>query len=234
MKTLIPIIIVLSNDSEVTLYKNKKLLPIFVNLMKRNGLYNNCLFLCCDDQNEQYCKDNNIENVYRVHGIGVINHSNDFKSIYKYFIESNDQSDWHITLKLGHSIKNINLIKRAIQNIDYYLDFICFSTKYVSSDDLILYDNKIRNNIADVLIQDKPVNILDTSIFICNTKYFLSCCEKANGNESIFSEELYKGRYKILGDGNQIPIQGYNKEQVDIFVNFLISIQEIDPIKGED
>ena len=50
MKTNIPILILMINDSEFDLYRNEKFLPFTKSYLETYGLYRNSIFICNDEK----------------------------------------------------------------------------------------------------------------------------------------------------------------------------------------
>ena len=61
MKTNIPILILMINDSEFDLYRNEKFLPFTKSYLETYGLYRNSIFICNDEKSKQILSDNNIQ-----------------------------------------------------------------------------------------------------------------------------------------------------------------------------
>ena len=219
MKVKIPIFIILLNDSELALYKNKKFVPYLKFYLDNFGVYENCIFLYAGKENESYLKDANIKNIYEVKSLEVISHKDEFIAVYNYIKDFNMTNDWFITIQPNQIIKNNNTIYTCIQNIEYKYDFLCFSTAYLDKHYLRLENGKLKYKFLDYT--DKYMNIIDTSLFVTNSEWFMKCCEESELNEPVFSSLFWSGNYKILDLSDQITINLNTKGQVDNFIDFL-------------
>lgn len=216
----IPVFIVLLNDTELNIYKNTLFLHYFIEYLKYNGIYNNCVFLYNGKENENILGELEVNNKYKISSIDKISHLNEYHCIYEYLTQVNDRCDWFINLDVRNY--NPNTLYLSIQNINDNYDFICFKNEISDNYKYILDDNK---RVNDFSYHQDIIHIINTSLFVTKKSFFLDCCEKSKMEEIEFGKVFWQGKYKILEDNNTFSIDLANKQQVDNFINFIRKIK---------
>jgi len=221
MKVDISILIILLNDTELNIYKNKIFINYFCNYLKANSIFENCVFIYSGEENEALLNDLKIENKYHVYNIDKISHTTEYQAVGEYLEETKNKCDWFINLDLSNY--NPNTIYLSILNINDHYDFIFFKHEII---DLSKYElNSDNKRKYEFLYEDKNKMTINTSLFITKSSFFKECYYKAKNDPFLFSAYFWKGKYKVLEDNGSFSIHLANKQQVDNFFQFLVQIQ---------
>ena len=215
MNVTIPIFIILTNNTELNIYKNKLFINVFDEYLKVYSIYRNCTYIYAGNENEQIILSSNIENSYKCKTLDVISKENEFCAIYEYLNNCKEQYDWFINLELSQFSKDI--FYKCISNINDNYDFMFFITykkdisKYIldENDNRLTYYKEYNDNICKTI---------DTNIFVVKTSFFIDCCKKSNFDIYKFGELLWNGKYKTIEETGHYELNLCTKEQVDSFV----------------
>lgn len=219
MKTNIPILILMINDSEFDLYRNEKFLPFTKSYLETYGLYRNSIFICNDEKSKQILSDNNIQdkNIFYSDIEGKISIKTGLTFIYQCL--KSIKCDWFISMSLEQPIKNINIITEGIRNISDKYNMIVFST-YTRFDKSLKIVNGNLNPKKSFGLYSKH-KIMDDSLFLVSKKFYMDCCENSEFDYFRFSELFWQGKYCVIDNMNEIRILFLTKQQIDNFIHFI-------------
>ena len=226
MNPNIPIFIMLLNDTELNIYKNKVFIKLMKQFLNKYGLYYNCVFIYNGEENHQTLIDADITNTYKVNTIDFITHENEFKAVYEYLTNINIKYDWFITMDICQISKDPNTIYEAIRNISDNYDFLCFSSYSLNK---LKYKLNENNKLISTSFKykDDIIKHIDTSLFITKVKWFMQCCKDSNFDVDEFGKCFWKGNYQILDTSNQLNIHLLTKGQVDNFIEMINDILDL-------
>ena len=223
MKLSIPIIILMANNSEFDIYRNKIFLPLMKLYLQNYGIFGNVVFVCNDEESKLILKDNEIsdDNIFYAHNEKKISIETGLEFVYECLFSV--KCDWFISLTLSQPIKNINIIYEGIRNISYQYDMILFST-YINFDEKMeIHDGKI--NPEEIFYGFPKRKIVDETIFLSKKRFYMECCEKSGWKHKDFTKLYWKGNYYIVDNLDEVQMVFSNKNQIDGFINFLKDVK---------
>ena len=228
----VPIIVPLYNHSELSRYKNQKFLQFTKTFLIHYGIFNNSIFVCCDDESVELCESLELP-IYRSNQ-AICNTETIFSIIYELFEQKKMNNFWFLLLSPFQLVKNVEILYKAIQMIDNNYDIICFSTQSFDRTNMIIDDNNynIKNRLFSILHSSKKsLKIIDDSIFSIKTSFLKECYKKSNGDNDEFLKLLSNGKINIIDGLDEVQIYFTTKHQIDIFFDFIKEIkyaQDID------
>ena len=171
----IPVLIVLQNDTELTSYKNRMLLPIVKEYISHHAILNNAVIICANEIDELYASVLGFVNIYKYEE-SILSDKNTFKAVNKYFLEVNKNADWCMVLKPYRIMTDYSqFINEALQiaKVDFLNKCFAMSNGDVEKYSQLLLQGKIKFlESNDILISFTTVEQIDNFIrFLTDIKY---------------------------------------------------------------
>ena len=218
----IPVLIVLQNDTELTSYKNRMLLPIVREYVSHYALLNNAVIICANEIDELYASDLGFVNIYKYEE-SILSDKNTFKAVNKYFLEVNKNADWCMVLKPYRIMTDYSQFIKGIQNISDEYDLILFKTSTYEQSSIELDGNK-KLSLSTMGNSKKIKSIVNDALQIAKVDFLNKCYVMSNGDVDKYSQLLLKGKIKFL-ESNDTLISFTTAEQIDNFIHFLTDIK---------
>lgn len=218
----IPVLIVLQNDTELTSYKNRMLLPIVKEYVSHYALLNNAVIICANEIDELYASDLGFVNIYKYEE-SILSDKNTFKAVNKYFLEVNKNADWCMVLKPYRIMTDYSQFIKGIQNISDEYDLILFKTSTYEQSSIELDGNK-KLSLSTMGNSKKIKSIVNDALQIAKVDFLNKCYVMSNGNVDKYSQLLLQGKIKFL-ESNDTLISFTTIEQIDNFIHFLTDIK---------
>ena len=218
----IPVLIVLQNDTELTSYKNRILLPIVKEYVSHHAILNNAVIICANEIDELYASVLGFVNIYKYEE-SILSDKNTFKAVNKYFLEVNKDADWCMVLKPYRIMTDYSQFIKGIQNISNKYDLILFKTSAYEQSSIELDGNK-KLSLSTMGNSKKVKSIINDALQIAKVDFLNKCFTKSNGDVDKYSQLLLQGKIKFL-ESNDILISFTTAEQIDNFIHFLTDIK---------
>jgi len=218
----IPVLIVLQNDTELTSYKNRMLLPIVKEYVSHYAILNNAVIICANEIDELYASDLGFVNIYKYEE-SILSDKNTFKAVNKYFLEVNKDADWCMVLKPYRIMTDYSQFIKGIQNISDEYDLILFKTSTYEQSSIELDGNK-KLSLSTMGNSKKIKSIVNDALQIAKVDFLNKCYVMSNGDVDKYSQLLLQGKIKFL-ESNDTLISFTTIEQIDNFIHFLTDIK---------
>ena len=218
----IPVLIVLQNDTELTSYKNRMLLPIVKEYVSHHAILNNAVIICANEIDELYASALGFVNIYKYEE-SILSDKNTFKAVNKYFLEVNKNADWCMVLKPYRIMTDYSQFIKGIQNISDEYDLILFKTSAYEQSSIELDGNK-KLSLSTMGNSKRVKSIINDALQIAKVDFLNKCFTKSNGDVDKYSQLLLQGKIKFL-ESNDILISFTTAEQIDNFMHFLTDIK---------
>ena len=218
----IPVLIVLQNDTELTSYKNRMLLPIVKEYVSHYAILNNAVIICANEIDELYANNLGFVNIYKYEE-SILSDKNTFKAVNKYFLEVNKNADWCMVLKPYRIMTDYSQFIKGIQNISDEYDIILFKTSTYEQSSIELDGNK-KLSLSTMGNSKKVKSIINDALQIAKVDFLNKCFVMSNGDIDKYSQLLLQGQIKFL-ESNDTLISFTTTEQIDNFIHFLTDIK---------
>ena len=219
----IPVLIVLQNDTELTSYKNRMLLPIVKEYVSHHAILNNAVIICANEIDELYASVLGFVNIYKYEE-SILSDKNTFKAVNKYFLEVNKNADWCIILKPYRIITDTKQLIRAIQNINSNYDLILFRTSSYDQTPIEI-DNTCANLKLNKMGNSKRIiYVINDALQIGKVSFLNKCYLESDEDVEKYSKLVVSGKIKYL-DCDDVQMNLCTIEQVDNFVRFISDIK---------
>lgn len=218
----IPVLIVLQNDTELTSYKNRMLLPIVKEYVSHHAIFNNAVIICANEIDELYANVLGFVNIYKYEE-SVLSDKNTFKAVNKYFLEVNKDADWCMVLKPYRIMTDYSQFIKGIQNISNKYDLILFKTSAYEQSSIEL-DGNNKLSLSTMGNSKSVKSIINDALQIAKVDFLNKCFANSNGDVDKYSQLLLQGKIKFL-ESNDILISFTTVEQIDNFIRFLTDIK---------
>ena len=218
----IPVLIVLQNDTELTSYKNRMLLPIVKEYVSHHAILNNAVIICANEIDELYASALGFVNIYKYEE-SILSDKNTFKAVNKYFLEVNKDADWCMVLKPYSIMTDYSQFIKGIQNISNKYDLILFKTSAYEQSSIEL-DGNNKLSLSTMGNSKSVKSIINDALQIAKVDFLNKCFTKSNGDVDKYSQLLLHGKIKFL-ESNDILISFTTAEQIDNFIHFLTDIK---------
>ena len=218
----IPVLIVLQNDTELTLYKNRMLLPIVKDYVSHYTIMNNAVIICANEIDELYASNLGFVNIYKYEE-PILSDKNTFKAVNKYFLEVNKDADWCMVLKPYRIMTDYSQFIKGIQNISDEYDLILFKTSAYEQSSIEL-DGNNKLSLSTMGNSKEIKSIVNDALQIAKVDFLNKCFVMSNGDVDKYSQLLLQGKIKFL-ESNDTLISFTTTEQIDNFIHFLTDIK---------
>lgn len=218
----IPVLIVLQNDTELTSYKNRMLLPIVKEYVSHYTILNNAVIICSNEIDELFASNLGFANIYK-YNEPILSDKNTFKAVNKYFLEVNKDADWCMVLKPYRIMTDYSQFIKGIQNISDKYDLILFKTSTYEQSSIELDGNK-KLSLSTMGNSKKIKPIVNDALQIAKVDFLNKCFTNSDGDVDKYSQLLLQGKIKFL-ESNDTLISFTTTEQIDNFIHFLTDIK---------
>ena len=219
----IPILVILQNDTEITSYKNRMLLPFAYDFLSRYSIMSNSVVICSNDLDELLAHELGFGKIYK-YDEPILSDKNTFKAVNRYFLEQDKGADWCIILKPYRIITDTKQLIRAIQNINSNYDLILFRTSSYDQTPIEI-DNTCANLKLNKMGNSKRIiHVTNDALQIGKVSFLNKCYLESDGDVEKYSKLVVSGKIKYL-DCDDVQMNFCTIEQVDNFVRFISDIK---------